>query len=520
MRKNNTNNNTYLIAILSTIFLTGAAILIIEIAATRVLAPYFGNTIFTFSSVISIILAALSLGYYLGGRLADRNPSTFLFYGIITVGGFAVLLLQLMILTLLPAIAYKLSMVNGPLISSIILFLAPAILLGTLSPFAIKLLQESAPEKGIGHLAGLAFFWSTLGSIAGSLGTGFILIPYWGTDVIILGTGIGLVLLGGAGIVASVERRAITAANLVVALILGGLVVQTAQSPEDSADVYRKHGLYELITVQNGAYQGRPVRFLMQDQNLSSGMYADDGKMVFNYTQYFDLYRLFTPKLKTTLAIGGGAYSVPKALLQDTDAIVDVAEVEPLLLPIAQQYFGLPDNPRLRNHVMDGRRFLHDSPTNYDLIFSDVYRSLATVPVQFTTLEFFQLVHERLNEGGVFLGNYFGSSSEETRPLLLSVLKTMRAVFPQVYVYATADPNSEKGQNFIFVGHKQSKRVDLQQAASIEFTYPLMQASAQLEYRPDPALVDAAVLYTDTYAPVEHYSAKLLRLNSDNLRLM
>src|SRR5688572_4445989 len=134
-------NRLYRCGLSSTVFLTGMAILIVEVAATRILAPYFGNSIFTFSSVIGIILAALSLGYYLGGRLADRRPSNFMFYGLIAAGGVSVLLLQLLNLMLLPRIAYQLSMIHGPLYISLLLFLLPALLIGMLSPFAIKLMH-------------------------------------------------------------------------------------------------------------------------------------------------------------------------------------------------------------------------------------------------------------------------------------------------------------------------------------------------------------------------------------------
>lgn len=506
-------NKFYLCAILVTVFLTGAAILVIEIAATRILAPYFGNTIFTFSSVISIILAALSIGYYFGGRLADRNPSTFLFYGVITAGGITILLEQALALTLLPAIAYDLSMIHGPLISSVMLFLLPAILLGMLSPFAIKLLHVHTPDKGVGHLAGLAFFWSTVGCIVGSLGAGFVLIPSWGTNAIVLATGTGLVLLGSIGLIVGAKQRGMTTAAVLMLSFVSGVTVLSSSLPSDASVAYSKHGWYEKITVQNGMIGSRPVRMLAQDLTLSSGMYVDDGSMVFDYTKYFDLYRLFVPKLETTLSIGGGAYSVPKAILQDTKATVDVAEVEPLLLPIAHTYFGLPKDRRLRNHVMDGRRFLYDSPGRYDLIFSDVYGSIATVPMQFTTSEFFRLAHDKLNDGGVFIGNYMGSLGEETRPMLLAVLKTMQSVFPQVYVFATSDPNSEKLQNFMFIGHKQDARIDLRKAANIKFAYPLLNNSARLEYRPDPEQLAAVLVFTDDYAPVEHYASKLVRLH-------
>ena len=244
-------------------------------------------------------------------------------------------------------------------------------------------------------------------------------------------------------------------------------------------------------------------------------MFLDDGRMAFDYTRYFDLYRLFVPELRHALAIGGGAYSVPKAILRDApSARVDVAEIEPALIGLAQQYFGLPRSPRLENHVLDGRRFLHDSRQDYDLIFLDVYRSFASVPMQFTTLEFFQLAAGRLNDNGVLISNYFGSLAEDSRPLVYSIMKTMRRVFAEVYLIATVDPADEGLQNFIFIAHNRSgstNRVDLQQAQDVEFSYAHLRQVAGLEIKPGDEEIDPAIILTDDYAPVEFYAAKVLR---------
>ena len=177
------------LGLLLSVTLAGMAVLIIEITAIRMLAPFFGNSIFTISSVIGIILAALGLGYYLGGSLADRRPSAVWFFSLIVIAGFSVLLLQFFNAVLLPGIAYKLSLINGPLIVSFLMFFLPALFLAMLSPFAITLLHAREADRGVGNVSGLVFFWSTLGSIAGSLSTGFLLIPHWGIGSIIVGVG-------------------------------------------------------------------------------------------------------------------------------------------------------------------------------------------------------------------------------------------------------------------------------------------------------------------------------------------
>jgi len=163
--------------LLFVVFLTGASVLIIEIVAVRILSPYYGNTIFTVSSVISVILAALSLGYYAGGKLADRYPSQRYFFGIILLSGLALLFFHFVGTIALRPLSVTFSISSGPLISSIILFLLPAFLLGTLSPYAIKLQSDHSPEQGVGSVAGEIFFLVNRGKYCWKLVSGFCLNP-------------------------------------------------------------------------------------------------------------------------------------------------------------------------------------------------------------------------------------------------------------------------------------------------------------------------------------------------------
>ena len=509
-------------ALLLSVTLSGMAVLIVEITATRMLAPYFGNSIFTISSVIGIVLAALGVGYYLGGSLADRKPSAAWFFSLIVIAGFAVLLLQLLNAVLLPGIAYRLSLVNGPLVVSLLMFFLPALFLAMLSPFAIALLHAREAERGVGNASGLVFFWSTLGSIAGSLATGFLLIPHWGIGAIIVGVGSGLVLLGGTGLLLSRRLPAVVPLGLALLGLASAAALWHLAKAEERGVVFAADGLYERIVVRDVAYRGRTARILLQDRNVSGGLYLDDGSMAFDYTRYFELYRLFTPELRSALAIGGGTYSVPRSILHGSPrAIVDVAEIDPSLHALAIRYFALPEDARLRNHVVDGRRFLHDTAERYDLIFSDAYRSFISAPTQFATLEFFQLARNRLREDGVLVANFYGSLAADTRPMVYAVLRTMRAVFPQVYVIATAGPASEALQNFIFIGHNASQagpRIDLRRAAAVEFADPMLKGLAALELRPADASLDGVAVLTDDFAPLEHYAASAIRRYDAALR--
>ena len=501
--------------LLLSVTLAGMAVLIVEITATRMLAPFFGNSIFTISSVIGIVLAALGLGYYLGGSLADRRPSAAWFFSLIVVAGFSVLLLQLLNAALLPAIAYKLSLVEGPLLVSLLMFFLPALFLAMLSPFAIALLHAREPGGGVGHASGLVFFWSTLGSIAGSLATGFLLVPHWGIGNILVGVGSGLVLLGGAGLYLTRTLPKVLPLGLVLAGLACGAALKQMAAAEERAVVFAANGLYERIVIRDLPLRGRGARILLQDRSVSGGQYLDDRSMAFDYTKCYELYRLFTPELRAALAIGGGAYSVPGAILREAPhAVVDVAEIEPSLHALAQRYFALPADARLRNHVVDGRRFLHDTAQRYDLIFSDAYSAFISAPPQFATLEFFRLARSRLSEDGVLIANFYGSLAPDSRATIYAVLRTMRAAFPQVYAIATVSPESEELQNFILIGHNAShpdRRTDLREAAALPFSDPALKRVAALELRAPPALLESHALLTDDFAPLEYYATGAIR---------
>src|SRR5262249_30495725 len=150
------------------------------------------------------------------------------------------------------------------------------------------------------------------------------------------------VLLGGAGLF--VTRKGILPVVLVLVGPLCGTALENAGTARGSV-VFAADGLYERIVIRDVPYRGRTARILLQDLSISGGLYLDDGSMAFDYTRYFDLYRLFTPELKTALAIGGGAYTVPGAILRGSPrATVDVAEIDPSLHALALRYFSLPDD--------------------------------------------------------------------------------------------------------------------------------------------------------------------------------
>jgi spermidine synthase len=501
------------------VFVTGASILIVEVVGVRILAPFYGNTIFTVSSVISVILLALSCGYYLGGKLADRRPTPQYFFALILISGLVQLSFYSLGKIVLPVLSSKLSISMGPLLSATLLFLLPALLLGTLCPYAIKVQSIRAPQQGIGVIAGSIFFWSTLGSIAGSLSAGFVLIPRFGIDRILISNGVVLSLLGFVPLLILHARKSrLYASALIFVVALGGAGFAARRARRQV--LYTEDGVYQKITIYDGQYAGRPTRFFQQDENSAGAgegaMFLDSDDptdLVYDYTRYYSLYKIFQPHVTNVLVIGAGAYSVPKALLRELpEAAVDVVDIEPSLFSLAKRYFKVPEDPRLHNHVEDGRRFLRDSSKKYDLIFADVYYSFFSVPPHFATREFFSIAKEKLSANGIIVSNVIGDLSRQQPSLIMAEIKTFQTVFPNSYFFAVAWPERTDSQNVMLVGYNSDTRMDLsspsfsanRDALIRSLPSKVIDVDKRFDLSPYPIL-------TDNFSPVEFLTAKVLR---------
>jgi spermidine synthase len=499
--------------LLFSVFITGACVLIVEVVAVRVLSPYYGSTIFTVSSVISVILAALSLGYYVGGRMSDKYPSPKWFFGTILTSGVGVVLFHLLSRVLLPTLSSSFSLTTGPLISSLLLFFLPAFLLGTLSPYALKLESIRSPKQGIGSVSGKIFFWSTLGSIVGSLLAGFVLIPSFGIDQIFMATGTTLFVLGLIPLVLvdNGQRKFLWLLILVFILVLA--IFLTTQTTQTGLQ-YTKDGVYEKITIYDGMKDGRPVRFFQQDRSSSGAMFLDSEDptdLVYNYTKYYSIYKVFRPDVRNVLVIGGGAYSLPKAFLAEfPKALVDVSEIEPSLFDLAKKYFKLEESVRLQNYTEDGRRLLQDSNKKYDLIFSDVYYSLFSIPAHFTTQEFFKLSKEKLTDDGIFMANLIGDLVEVHPSLVLAEMKTFRSVFPNSYFFAVTSPLTKDVQNIIVVGYNSRKKIDFDSADILQSLDSVVRTLPNQLVDVNRFDLSKYPILTDNFSPVEYLTAKVL----------
>ncbi len=493
------------------VFGSGAVLMALEIVGSRVVAPQFGSSIFVWGSLISVFLGGLSVGYYVGGRLADRWPSYRLLACLFLPPAAWILALPVVAEPIGEALlAADLGADWGALVVTTVLFLFPSTWLGLISPFAIRLAARSVAT--VGNTAGLLYAISTAGSIAGTLGTAFFLIPSFGTRAILYGLGASLLALGAlTALLALAEAGATAGRKAVAALALvaaGGLAPAVAGARETV--LFEKDSAYHRIIV----YEDGDSRILRFNQSRQSGMYlSDPDRLRFLYTEYASLPLVLKPDARSVAFIGLGGGSLPKKYRKDYPSLrIDVAEIDPEVVTVAKRFFGFREDDRMTVAAEDGRVFLtRKRDARYDYVFVDAYYSDA-VPFHMTTVEFLALVKRRLSPDGVVAWNIIGALNGPRSRLLRSVYKTFQASFPQVYVFPVGGAPAFDGGalgNIIVVGSQSMARMSrdafAERARALESSgavkAPVGRHAATLFTGTIPT--DDIPVLTDDYAPVD-----------------
>jgi spermidine synthase len=456
------------LALGTAVFLSGAALLGVEIAASRVLAPTFGSSLYVWGALIGVVLTGLAIGYWAGGILADRWPSPYLFVGAIALG--AVLVLAIPVVdewVLEQVVSWDPGPRLDPLIAAILLFGPMSVVLASVSPIAVRLAARSIDR--LGRTAGRLFSISTAGSIVGTFVTAFWLVPEYGTDQV-LAVG-AVVLLAAAAVVAVVQGiwmpAAMLGAGAAAALLavgalapdtegkrLTGLAAQNwsplyrerdVRTPRklDPAEVSLAVGGFTVREARDTRYhrlfvvEDEESRYLRFDSSFQSGMYLDDPyRTRFSYSDYLHLGLAYKPDAKKVLVIGLGGAAVPKRIWRDFDDVqLTTVELDPEVVETAYRWFELPRNPRIDVEVDDGRRFLQrHADERYDVIMVDAFYSDG-VPFHLTTLEFVELMRDRLTPGGVIATNVIGAVTGGSSQITRALWRTYGAVFPTVELH-------------------------------------------------------------------------------------
>jgi spermidine synthase len=455
------------VAITVAAFLAGAVLLGVEIAASRVLAPFFGNSLFVWGALIGVVLGGLSIGYWAGGALADRFPRPELLVGAITLGAAGVLAIPFLDGPVLEAVVgWDPGPRANPLLASVLLFGAPSIVLASVTPVAVRL--RALDLERLGRTAGRLFSVSTVGSIVGTFVTAFWLVPDLGTDQVL---GVGAAVLFVAGAVVALSERLVVASLVTVGAAVAAGIAVASLAPETGgtlskaagrnwSPVYRLQGdptqQYDLKYYgakvlfrkdtryhQVAVVQSNGVRTLRFGSSFQSEMFVDDPyRTSFEYTDYFFLGPAYKPDAKSLLFLGLGGGSAPKRLWRDFPELrLQVVELDPVVVDVAHRFFGVPDDPRLPIAIADARRFLADDNRKWDVIAIDTFFDDG-VPFHLTTREYLELVRSRLTPGGVVVTNLIGSARGGSSKLFRAVYRTYRSVFPTVLVHPLGDADS------------------------------------------------------------------------------
>ncbi|KKP57535.1 MAG: Spermine synthase [Candidatus Moranbacteria bacterium GW2011_GWF1_34_10] len=480
-----------------TVFICGAVVMIFELVGSRILAPYLGTSIFVWTSLIGIILGSLSVGYYWGGKIADKKVTFGGLAGIIFLAAFFIGLtallkdvLILFLITSLPQIKVT------SVLSSIILFSPASILLGMVSPYVAKLKLNSLASAGatVGNLYAV----STAGSIGGTFLAGFYLIPSFGVNKILIALAIIILLIS---VFLDKKRFFKVKFILLVALCLGSFSENGLYYFFGKKNFVDINTAYSRIWIYDDfdSKTKKEARYLMMNNVMNSGMFLESDELVFDYLKYYHLAKHFKPDFKKTLMLGGAAYAFPKDfLLKYPEASMDVVEIDPMVTELAKKYFRLADNPQLNIYHEDGRMYLNRTQEKYDVIFGDAFSSYYSIPHQLTTQEAVRKNYEILNDDGMVILNIISAIDGEKGKFLRAQYQTYKSIFPQVYLFLVGSAtDGGEFQNIMIVALKSNKVASLTSSDQ-----EINEYLAHLWKKPIPK--DLPIL-TDDYVPVDYY---------------
>lgn len=481
------------------VFTCGMMFMGLQILSGAQIAPFFGSSVFVWGSIITVFLTAMTIGYRLGGKIADKYPTLPALSRIVASAG----VLTLLVPIITPAVCNSiLSMPIGgglnvlqPLIASFILYFAPTVLFAMVAPYAVRISTNEVAK--VGGVAGKLYALSTFGNLVGVLLTTFVLITAFGkTHLFEMAGLITVVVSTTAAIVNCRSAKSLFPKTLLPALCALAVVLAIVPKPElvsitghgetvvgtvdgwmliqsrnDTDFFYKRRilaqrespyhhtavieqkavSLGSKITTDNGravipqntvgdSGNRRDLRF---DQYIQSSVLLETGtdeikKPYTSGTTYSDMLHLpflFNRKINDVLIIGGGGGVVPMIFRNSYDANIDVVEIDPIVVETAEKWFGFEPGQKLHVFVQDGRMFAHNSTKQYDLIILDAYTAGGRIPVHLTTREFFEVIKSRLKPDGVVLMNVISALEGKKGKLFRAEYKTFSEVFGKDNLY-------------------------------------------------------------------------------------
>lgn len=405
------------------VFFAGIGSMATEMCASRLLAPYYGSSTMIWANIIGLVLIALSIGYVLGGRIADRHPNPRLLGFIVLAGAVLTAIIPFVERPFLDVTVRGIDSVStgaviGSFFASVVLFVPSVLLLGMVTPFAIRVGMSEVDKAG--RTAGHVFALSTAGSLLGTFMSALVTIPLIGTQ---------RSLLGIAALIAAAAALLLGARWLVVAVVLAALIAIPPGAVKATAGlIYEKESRYQFVQVVERdnkrllyLNEGYAVHSIWREHTVLTGGEWD---------MFLTVPPLLGRPAGKVAVLGNAGGTTARAFgvyYPGTD--IDGVEIDPVVSEAARLYFGLEDNPRLNVITEDARPFLLASEEKYDLIFIDAYRQ-PYVPFYLATADFFKLCRERLAPDGIIALNVSTVPGDDR--LSRSIAGTLATQFPLV----------------------------------------------------------------------------------------
>jgi len=506
----------------TTAFVAAFCIMVVELIASRIIARHLGASLYTWTSVIGVVLVGISLGNYIGGYFADRFPSTKTLSALFILASVSCAIIPLLNnLTGQWILLWYLSWPLRITLHVTLIFLLPSTILGMIGPVVVKFALDQGFKTG--RTIGDIYAWGAIGSIAGTFFTGYFLIAKMGSIAVVwLVAGILAFVgvcygrkyrLSGVWIVILIVLMSISLSNQSWAKITGeALGLREKVEPNV---VYKKDSPYFHIKVEELHGVSESIRSLVLDRLSHSKVYMSDpadiqGRYQYNYVKMFGaLTEHFAKKKKefNALCIGGGGYVFPQYLEKNwPKSSIEVIEIDPDVTQAAYKFLGLSEDTSLKIHHLDARNYIEDlilrkargeSIAVYDFVYSDVANDLSA-PFQLTTYEFNEKLAKLIKPDGVYIFNLVDSF--HSGKFLGALLNTLEKSFPNLYVFSAGRLRLNKGEWNTFVIVASLTDLDFNGFSTPGFI------SSKLEPSQIKLLKERSneIILTDDYAPVEN----------------
>jgi spermidine synthase len=496
------------------VFMASACTLVLEIVAGRILAPFIGVSLYTWTSIIGVVLAGISLGNYLGGVIADRIGSRRTLGILLLVGGLSSLVvLPLASADLTTIFPRTLPLMLRIVLITTLLFFPPALVLGMVSPVVVKLALTDL--KHTGNVVGKIYAFSTLGSIVGTFAAGFWLIATFGTRWIVFG--VGLILIAMAIMFGDFfrARKGNTAIGAAAALVLGLLLFQINDKNALASGCYKETNYYCIKVTDHVVSGDRVLKTLVLDHLIHSYNSIEDPTFlqygyIKVYAEMTEYVAQRTPDYRAFF-VGGGAYTLPRYMeVVHPTATIEVTEIDPGVTETNFEQMGLDPNTRIITYNTDAREIVEQKQggEKYDLVFGDAFNDLQ-IPYHLTTREFDQKIRNMLKDDGIYLALVIDKL--RGGQFIPSYVRTVQAVFPYVYILADGNPWNSTFPNTYVVAASASP-IDFERLKTVPGQGPdgrTITGVMPQDQMDEWLRTSFSVLLTDDYAPADNLVAPL-----------